>query len=444
MDAKTGALCDTPNKGYGVSNVYRWEYGVLHDGFADGVGKGQESKGQDDNGGAKPKEAFDFDEVIDRRGTDCAKWDLIEPLYGVDPADGLSMWVADMDFRAPPSVQQALEEALERGIYGYHGPPTAYKDAAIDWLQQRHGWAVDPEWITVAHGLVSGLGLCIQAFSEKGDGVIVFSPVYHAFERVISANDRRLVESELQEVEGRYVMDLEALGAALDGSERIVVLCSPHNPGGRVWTAAELRDLAEFCARHDLILICDEVHHDLVYPGHRHVVTPLAAPDHRNRMVICAAASKTFNLAGGMTGSVIIENEALRSRYRKAQAGAGLSPVHMGMLMTTAAYRGGADWLEALLVYLDGNRRFFDDAIAQIPGLRSMALQATYLAWVDVSALGLEQAEIERRMSKEARIAANYGPTFGKGGEGWLRFNLATPRSRVEEAVRRLERVFAG
>lgn len=404
----------------------------MHEGFAEGVGGGR----------GESSMTFDFDEVIDRRGTDCVKWDMMQALYGVDPADGLSMWVADMDFKAPPSVQQALAAALDHGVYGYHSRPTAYQAAAVDWMRRRHGWSAEPDWITLTHGLVSGIGLCLQAFSEKGDGVIIFSPVYHVFARIIAANERRVVESPLQEVEGRYRMDLEALEQSLDGSERILLFCSPHNPGGRVWTPEELRALAAFCEKHDLILISDEIHQDLVYPGQRHVMAPLAAPEQRDRMVICAAASKTFNLAGALTGGVIIENDELRERFRKVLAAAGVHPNRMGTLMTTAAYREGDAWLDALMVYLDGNRRLFDDAIADIPGLRSMPLEATYLAWVDVSALGLDQAEIERRMVQEARIAANYGPTFGKGGEGWLRFNFATPRSRVAEAVSRLAQVF--
>lgn len=386
---------------------------------------------------------FDFDRVIDRRGSHCGKWDKMETLYGVSPEDGIPMWVADMDFQAPPAVREALHRAVDHGVFGYFGDDSDYKAAVVDWMKTRHGWEIEPDWLSTTHGLVAGVSHCIRAFSEPGDGVILFTPVYHAFHKIISANGRKIVQSEMTKNEGRYELDLEALALALDGSEKILIFCSPHNPGGRVWTPEELRAVAQFCADHDLILVSDEVHHDLVFPGAKHTVAMLAAPEHADRMVICAAASKTFNLAGGMTGGVFIPNPELRTRFAAKHMTAGASPNSMGMLMTTAAYRDGADWLDALLAYLDGNRRLFDEGVNAIPGVTSMPLESTYLAWVDFEGTGMTKEEFTARVEKQARIAANHGPQFGQGGESFLRFNFALPRARVQEAVERLKTAFS-
>lgn len=386
---------------------------------------------------------FDFDELIDRRGTNCAKWDMMQTVYGVDPADGIAMWVADMDFRPPQAVTDALCAAVAHGVFGYFGDDRAYKAAITGWMARRHGWDVDPDWISTAHGLVAGTALCLQAFTEPGDGVILFTPVYHAFARVIRANQREVVESPMPEVDGRYQLDLDALEAQLTGRERMLIFCSPHNPGGRIWEPAELSALADFCLRHDLLLVSDEIHHDLVLPGHKHTVMPLAAPQIRDRLVMLTATSKTFNLAGGLTGNIIIENGELRARFAAALAAAGSSPNRFGILMATAAYAEGDAWVDALTDYIAGNARIFDAGIASIPGLRSMKLEATYLAWVDCSGTGMDQAEITRRVEQQARIAVNHGPSFGTGGADFLRFNLATPRARVTEAVTRLRTAFA-
>jgi cystathionine beta-lyase len=386
---------------------------------------------------------FDFDEIIDRRGTHCAKWDMMESVYGVPSDDGIAMWVADMDFRPPSAVTEALQASVTHGVFGYFGDDRAYRAAITGWMSRRHGWEVDPDWIGTAHGLVAGVALCLDAFTEKGDGVILFTPVYHAFARIIKANERVVVESPLVEHDGRYEMDLAALETSLTGRERVVILCSPHNPGGRVWTRAELRGLAEFCAAHDLLLISDEIHHDLVLPGHHHTVAPLAAPDHLDRLIMLTATSKTFNLAGGMTGNVIISNADLRAKFLKAQAAAGASPNRFGITMATAAYQHGDAWVDAVTEYIAGNAAIFDEGVAAIPGARSMTLQATYLAWVDFNGLGMSEDEVKARVEGKARIAVNHGPTFGAGGAGFLRFNLATPRSRVVEAVSRLRDAFA-
>lgn len=388
--------------------------------------------------------APDFDERIDRRGTHSAKWDMMEPIYGVPAEDGIAMWVADMDFRPPACVQKAVEDMAAHGVYGYFGDDRAYCDAIIWWMKTRHRWDVTRETIFTTHGLVNGTAMCVEAFTAPGDGVVLMTPVYHAFARVIKAAGRRVVECPLAIVDGRYGLDIFGWDAKLNGSERMFVLCSPHNPGGRVWSAEELRAIADFCQRHDLILVSDEIHHDLVMPGQRHIPMPLAAPEILDRLVMMTATTKTFNIAGAHIGNVIIADEGLRRRFAATMSAFGISPNSFGMAMATAAYSAeGAAWVDALNRYLDGNRQIFDAGINAIPGLRSMPLEATYLAWVDLAGTGMPAAEFNARVEKQARIAVNHGLTFGAGGESFLRFNLATPRSVVAEAVDRLKAAFA-
>lgn len=385
-----------------------------------------------------------FDEIIDRVGTHSLKWDMMEARYGVSPGDGLPMWVADMDFRPPACVQEALDGMMAHGVYGYYGDDASYRAAICWWMRQRHGWEVQPDWIFTTHGLVNAVSLCVDIWSEPGDGVVLMTPVYHAFGRVIRAAGREVVECRLALEDGRYEMDFDAWGAQMTGREKLLVLCSPHNPGGRVWSAEELRGVAEFARRHDLILVSDEIHHDLVMPGERHVPMPVAAPDITDRLVMLTATTKTFNMAGTHTGNVIISDPVLHKAFADRMLALALSPNSFGVVMAEAAYSPeGAAWVDELCAYLDGNRRVFDEGVNAMPGLASMPMQATYLAWVDCSGTGMPREELYRRVEKEARIAVNHGPTFGAGGEDFLRFNLATPRARVVEAVDRLKAAFS-
>ncbi|WP_017998663.1 MalY/PatB family protein [Paracoccus sp. N5] len=386
----------------------------------------------------------DFDEIIDRTGTACSKWDDMQASYGVSPKGGIAMWVADMDFRPPASVQRAVERMAAHGVYGYPGANPAYLQAIRWWMANRHGWAIEPDWILTAHGLVNGTAICVDAFTEPGDRVIVMTPVYHAFARVIRASGREVAEFPLAIEDGQYRMDWDGWARQLTGRERMLILCSPHNPGGRVWSPEELRQVADFCTAHDLILVSDEIHHDLVMPGApRHTVMAKAAPGIAPRLVTLTAATKSFNIAGAHIGNIIVADEALRKRLQGRMMALGISPGLFGIGMVAAAYSPeGAAWVDALVAYLDGNRRIFDAGMAAIPGLRSMPLQATYLAWVDFSGTGMERAEFTRRVEQGARIAANHGGSFGSGGEDFLRFNLATPRARVTEAVARLQEAF--
>ncbi len=383
-----------------------------------------------------------FDEIIDRRGTHSVKWDMMEKIYGVPAEGGLPMWVADMDFRPPACVQGAVEKMAAHGVYGYYGDDTGYTDAIRWWMAERHGWQVEAGSIFTTHGLVNGTALCVDAFTAPGDGVVLMTPVYHAFARVIKAAGREVVECALALKDGRYEMDFDAWDAQMTGSETMLVLCSPHNPGGRVWSRAELDGVAAFAKRHDLVLVSDEIHHDLLMPGQAHV--PMALVEGiEDRLVMMTATTKTFNIAGSHTGNVIIADEALRAKFAQRMAAMGLSPNSFGLFMAEAAYSPeGAAWVDELCAYLDGNRKVFDEGINAIPGLASMPLEATYLSWVDFAGTGMAKAEFAGRVEKTAKIAVNHGETFGKGGESFLRFNIATPRARVVEAVERMQAAF--
>ncbi len=387
---------------------------------------------------------FDFDRVIERRGTHASKWDNMARLSGIDAPDAIPMWVADMDFAAPPGVSAALAAETEHAVHGYYADTGSWSAALAAWMARRHGLQVDRDWVSPTPGIVSGLGLVLQALSSPGDQVVVFPPAYHAFRRIILANERRILDAQLVERDGRYVMDLEALRASLTPRTKVVFFCSPHNPGGTVWSVDEIRSLADLCAAHDLILVSDEIHCDLVFQGARHTPTLAAAPHIADRLITCVAATKTFNLAGAHVGACITSNASLKSRIDARIMASGLGSYNrFGMIATEAAWRSGAAWLDALLPYLAQNRDVFDRRIASaVPGARSMRLAATYLAWVDFSATGLSVEEVDAAVKRRARIFASPGAQFGPGGASWLRFNFATPRPLLEQALDRLERAF--
>jgi len=387
---------------------------------------------------------MDFDEVIDRRGTHSSKWDTMEELYGVSPDSGLSMWVADMDFRAPKIIQEKLHGINSHGIYGYYGDHKEYNNSIKWWMKNRHNWEIDTSWIFTTHGLVNGTGLCIDAFTKPGDGIILFTPVYYQFSNLVEAARRKVVECPLKLIDNHYHFDFVAYERNLSGDEKMVILCSPHNPGGRVWTKNELQEVAKFAKKHDLVLVSDEIHHDLVYPNKSHTVMPIADPSVCDRLVMMTATTKTFNIAGAHSGNVIIPNPNLRQKFSQRIKALGISPNSFGLFMATAAYSPeGAQWLDELLHYIDGNRVIFDREVNKIPGLSSMPLEGTYLAWVDFSGTGMEEEEFIYRVQEKAKIAVNHGSTFGTGGEKFLRFNLATPRTLVVEATKRLKDAFS-
>lgn len=384
-----------------------------------------------------------FDTPIDRRGTHSTKWDKMETLYGVSPDDGIAMWVADMDFRSPQCVQDAAKAVHDHGIYGYYGDETEYRAAIQWWMQTRHGWDLNPDHIFTTHGLVNGTAMCLDAFTAPGDGIVLFTPVYHAFARVIKASGREVVECQMVNTNGRYEMDFDAYDAQMTGNETMLILCSPHNPGGRVWTKGELQAIAAFAKRHELTLVSDEIHHDLVFPGQTHI--PMAnIAGVEDRLVMMTATSKTFNIAGLHIGNVTIADPDLRARFATRIAAMGISANSFGLFMATAAYSPeGAAWVDTLVEYLDTNRKVFDAGINAIPGLASMQMESTYLAWVDFSGTGMSREEFTNRTHDTAKIAASHGQTFGTGGEDFMRFNIGAPRAVIEDAVARMQAAFS-
>jgi cystathionine beta-lyase len=385
-----------------------------------------------------------FNTPIDRRGKLQKKWDQMEKLFGVSPQDGLAMWTADSDYPTAPCVRRALQAAVDHGVFGYSWEYDEYRDAIAWWMQTRHGWTVENEWILTTQGLGNGIALCLDVWSEPGDGAVIFTPVYMEFATKIKKTGRIVTECPLVREGDRYVLDLDDAQSRLTGREKLLIWCSPQNPSGRIWTAEELRAVAAFAERNSLILVCDEIHHDLVYPGETFVPMALAAPDAQPWTVFLTAASKTFNIAGMRTGNMIVPDPTLREAMRQRLRTLDYVPAMLGVTMITAAYSPeGAEWADAQMVHLDGNRKCFDAGINAIPGLWSMPLQSTYLGWVDFAGTGMGMDEVVARIRDDAKIAVSHGPDFGSGGETFMRFNLATTRARVGEAVERMQRAFA-
>ena len=380
----------------------------------------------------------------DRRGRHSSKWDMLESKFDVPSADGIAMWTADSDYPTAPCLLRAMQEAVDHGVFGYWTDNTEYYAAIQWWMKNRHGWDIDTDWILTSQGLGNAIALCLDVWSEPGDRIVTFNPVYHEFEFKIRRAGRVPVQCPLKRDGDTYYLDLEDAQSRLDGSEKLLIFCSPQNPSGRIWSTEELRQVAEFAARNNLIIVADEIHHDFIYPGNTFVPFDVAAPDTRDRSVILTASSKTFNIAGLKTGNIIIPDATLREAMAQRLRSLDYSPNRMGLDMVTAAYTPeGAEWVDAQIAHLIENRRIFDNAVNAIPGVRSLPLASTYLAWVDFSGTGMAFEEISRRVRKDARIAPSPGPEFGPGGETFLRFNLATQTYRVEEATMRLQEAFS-
>ncbi|MFA8442158.1 MalY/PatB family protein [Yoonia sp.] len=385
-----------------------------------------------------------FNTPIDRRGTNSAKWDLMETLYGVSPKDGLAMWTADSDYATAPCVIAAVKAAAEHGVFGYGIEDDAYFDAIIWWMQNRHGWSVDKDWIMTTQGLGNAIALCLDVWTAPGDAAVIFTPVYHEFSLKVQRAGRVVTECPLVRQDETYVLDLDDAQSRLTGKEKMLIWCSPQNPSGRVWTKDELRAVSDFARKNGLLLISDEIHHDIVFSGNTFVPMANAVPEDADNTVYLTAASKTFNIAGQRTGNMIIPDPTLRAAMQKRLTMLDYEPSVLGVRMITAAYSPeGAEWADAQIAHLQTNCAIFNEGINAIPGLWSMPLQATYLGWVDFSGTGMTHEEVSGRIRDTAKIAVSQGPTFGTGGETWMRFNLATQTKKVEDAVRRMQRAFS-
>ena len=385
---------------------------------------------------------YDFDEILPLRGRHVTKYDNIQRVFSADDPDMIPMWVADMDFAASPAIRAAVQAEVDLGYMGYFGDTSRADRAVANWYKSRHGWDVDPRCVRYTHGVVSGFGDVLATYSAPGDAIIVFSPVYHAFFRQAENMGREIVESPLVERDGQFHMDLDALQAALTGREKIVTFCSPHNPGGRLWSADEIKALAAFCAKNDLVLLSDEIHMDLTFPGVDFMPTAVAAPDHLDRLVVLTAASKGFNVAGAETGLLLAPDADVRAKIDKVIADRESSPNRFGMAILCAAFEDSGDWSDAVRAYLAENNRIFTERMRAIPGVSVMEMQSTYLSWVDFSALGMTDEELlERHLA--AKVAPSPGTQFRHGGSGHMRFNLALPRATLLDAIGRIEAAFA-
>ena len=383
---------------------------------------------------------YDFDKIVDRTGTESLKW--VYPRKVLKVEDAIPMWVADMDFEAPPAVVEAIRNRAAHGIYGYPLVPPSFWQAAIGWLGRRHGWEVRKDEMAMTPGIVPALNYAVRAFTKPGDGVIIQTPVYFPFYHAVENNGRRVVRNPLRFDGRRYTMDLEDLERKLDEGGRMLILCSPHNPVGRVWTREELEAIGRLAVERDLLVVSDEIHHDLIFKGSRHVPFASLSPALAERTVTCIAPSKTFNIPGLSTAAIIASNPKLLEAFEDETERAGFELGQVfGIVGFEAAYGQGDDWLDELLSYLEANVDFMEKFLGeQIPGIRLVRPEGTYLALLDCRGLGLEPAALNDFFLKKARVYFSDGAMFGKELEGFVRMNFACPRSVLAEALERIER----
>jgi len=379
---------------------------------------------------------YDFDEITERRGTNSCKWDEVK-------ADNvLPMWVADMDFKSPPEVIAALEKRVRHGVFGYAGCWDNWYEVLIGWMKKRYGWDARREWIDNSPSVVASLSMLVRAYTHPGDQVIIQTPVYSPFYTAVRSNGCQLVKNPLVLEDNKYRMDLASLKSRITSRVKAMILCSPHNPGGRVWSPAELKELGEFCLEHDIIVISDEIHCDLIFPGYRHSVFAAISPEFEQNSVIVNAPSKTFNIAGIQAASTIIPNQKLRTAYRHVLSSNGMDmPNVFAITAMEAAYTYGEAWLDELMIYIQDNyflvKNFIEERIPQIKVIES---EGTFLVWLDCRELGLEDQELKRFVQEKARLVLSPGDIFGEEGKGFQRINIGCPRSLVREALQRLEK----
>ena len=387
---------------------------------------------------------FDFDTVIDRRNTGSVKHDTAEA-NGL-PADVLPLWVADMDFRAPQCVSDAIRRAADHGIYGYSIPTEAYFRAVQDWFSGHFGWQLEKAWIRFSPGVVFALSAAIRAMTKPGDPVLVQPPVYYPFYNVIANNGRQLVESPLVYADGRYRIDFTDFEEKIRAhAVKLFILCSPHNPICRVWTREELARLGEICRRHGVTVVSDEIHCDFTWPGHRHTPFVLACPEMAEHTVTCTAPSKSFNLAGLQVSNILIPGTQLREAWeRELQQISFHAPNSLGLAACEAAYREGGPWLEACKAYMHENLRYVREFLEEkLPKIRLVEPEGTYFAWLDCTGLGLSKEELDELIIQEARLWLDTGSLFGQCAAQFQRVVLACPRSVIVRAMEQLYRAAA-
>lgn len=381
---------------------------------------------------------WNFDEDIQREGTDSLKYDFTKEVFGT--RDIIPMWIADMDFRTPEFIINALRERLNHEIMGYSFRPPEFYRSIKSWFGRRHGWIIEEDWICFSPGIVPALNLCTLAFTRPGDSVVIQPPVYTPFFGAVESHGRNLILNPLIENNGKWTMDLEGLEKNLTPEVKMVIISNPHNPVGRAWSADELRELGELCVRKNILILSDEIHCDLILPGYKH--TPMAALSEKiaEITVTCTAPSKTFNLAGLSTSSLIISNPVLRKYFNSKIGRLHLGNGNIfGTAASVAAYTSGDEWLDALLGYIGENSKHVTEYFAKsVPEIIPVKPEATYMIWLDCRKLGMSAAELQEFFTFKAGVGLNEGSSFGQGGEGFMRMNLGTTRKIIAKALEQI------
>lgn len=383
---------------------------------------------------------WNFDEKVDREGTDCIKYDRREATFGV--GDVIPMWVADMDFKTPEFIVQAMNKRLNHELYGYTYRSAGYFESLIDWTDRRHQWKIQKEWICFSPGVVPALNFCVMAFTNPGDKVLVQPPVYFPFFSAVEAHGRVLLNNRLIESDSQWKMDYDSLKKLTDERTKMIIISNPHNPVGRAWTKDELITLATFCLRNKIIIISDEIHCDLVLPAHKHIPLASLSDEIADITVTLTAPSKTFNLAGLSTSSVIISNPALRKSFNHVVDNLHISGGNIfGNIASEAAYSNGDKWLDELLVYVNKNAEYVIAFCEKyIPEIKPVRPEATYMIWLDCRMLGMTGKELQNFFVTKACVGMNEGSAFGQGGEGFMRMNLGTTLSTVKKAMDQIKK----
>ncbi len=385
---------------------------------------------------------YNFDEQIERRGTDCVKYDRL-PFFG--NANAIPLWVADTDFRVADFIMEALHQRMNHEILAYSNRSANYYPAIISWLEKRHGWRVDRNMISSSPGVVSAVTTLILALSNPGDKVVVQPPVYFPFFSCVQDTGRQLVENPLRLKEGRYYFDFEDLKQKLDAQTKLLILCNPHNPGGMVWRRDELEALGQICLANGTVIISDEIHSDLVFEGNQHLPLPTISDTLAQNCAVCMAPNKTFNIAGLASAFLVIPNKELKKRYDHWLHAIHISDGNIfGNIALETAYTHGSDWVDQLMAYLTENRRFLETFICErLPKVKMLVPEATFLAWLDLSAYGLPESKMAEILVHEAGVVMNKGSMFGTGGEGYFRLNFGCPKATLQKALEQMTAALA-
>ncbi|MET3576979.1 MalY/PatB family protein [Bhargavaea ullalensis] len=387
-----------------------------------------------------------FTETINRRSTRSVKWDRLKEVYGVeDGSDILPMWVADMDFAAPEPVIRAMKERLDHPVFGYSYICDGCKKAVADWMLDRYGWKVEYDWMQFEHGVVPAIAAFVETFSDKGDNILITSPVYPPFFTVPALQERNVIQNLLLETDGVYSVDFDSFAQAIDENEiKLFILCNPHNPGGIAWSREDLRKIAKICATKDVIVFADEIHADLMLEGKKHIPMAVASEGTGVKLVTSVAPTKTFNLAGVQAALMITEDPDLRKRLEHNAMAHGHSNLNaFAAAALTAAYEEGGPWLEELIAVIEDNMKLVIDTIpAAVPGVKVRMPDATYLLWIDYRGTGLSEEEVMDRLLNKGKLALEPGTKYSEAGRGFLRMNVAAPKSTVQEGVDRFIRAF--